>query len=201
MKNIYLILAILITIASAIPYIKGILKGKTKPNIVSWITWTLLTGIATVAELAGHEYRTAIFTGTAVIETAIIVVLGLSRGYVKYTRFDYVCQFGAIVGLLLWWLFNSPAAGVIAAVSIDFIGALPTIRHSWNQPGEESWPTFAMGGAGGLLAILALTEHNWTSLTYPIYILIVNIIFVFSIIYRGITHPHFKPSDTSRLGK
>ncbi len=185
MKTVFLVLATVITVASVIPYARDILKGTTKPNIVSWITWSLLTGIATAAEIAGHQYITAIFTGSAVLETTIIVLLGLKYGFVKYTTFDVACQLGAIIGIVLWQLFNSPALGVVASVSIDFIGALPTIRHSWNKPGEETWPTYAMAGLGGLLAILALNEYTWTSLTYAIYIVIINLLFSSIIINRG----------------
>lgn len=185
MKTIFLILATLVTVGSVIPYIRDILKGTTKPNIVSWITWTLLTGIATAAEIAAHEYVTAIFTGAAVLETAIVVVLGLKYGYVKYTRFDVVCQISAVVGLILWQLFNSPAVGVVASVSIDFIGALPTIRHSWREPGEETWLAYALAGFGGALAIAALHSYNWTSLTYAVYIVLVNALLSFIIIARG----------------
>lgn len=184
MKTIFLILATLVTVGSVIPYARDILKGTTKPNIVSWITWTLLTGIATAAEIAAHEYVTAIFTGAAVLETAIIVVLGLKYGYVKYTSFDVVCQLGAIVGIILWQLFNSPPVGVVASVLIDFIGALPTIRHSWKDPGEETWSTYALAGLGGALAIAALTDYNLTSLTYAVYIVLINAVLSFVIITR-----------------
>ncbi len=185
MKTIFLVLATIITVGSVIPYVRDILRGTTKPNIVSWITWTLLTGIATAAEIAAHEYATAIFTSAAVLETGIIVVLGLKYGYVKYTTFDVVCQIGAIVGIILWQLFNSPAIGVVASVTIDFIGALPTIRHSWLKPGEETWSAYALAGLGGALAIAALNNHNWTSLTYAIYIVLVNAVLTFILVSRG----------------
>lgn len=149
MKEAFLIAAAVVTIGSVVPYARDILKGTTKPNIVSWITWTLLTGIATVAELSAHQYITAIFTASAVFETTLIVILGLRYGYAKYTRFDAVCQIGALSGFFFWWLFNTPAAAVIATVSIDFVGALPTIRHSYRAPHEETWLTFAMAGVGG----------------------------------------------------
>jgi hypothetical protein len=61
-----------------------------------------------------------------------------------------------------------------ASVTIDFIGAIPTIRHSWIAPGEETWPTYAMAGIGGGLAILALNSYNATSLTYAVYIVLIN---------------------------
>jgi hypothetical protein len=185
MKLIFLIFATVLTLVAVIPYIRDILKGTTKPNIVSWITWTLLTGIATAAEISSHEYVTAIFTASAVIETGIIVVLGLRHGYVKYSSFDVVCQIGAIVGIIAWQLFNSPAIGVIASVSIDFIGALPSIRHSWTNPQEETWLTFCLSSIGGAFAILALSEYNLVSLPYPLYIVAINIIFTAIIILRG----------------
>ncbi len=184
MKTFLLVLSVLITVASVIPYVRDILKGTTRPNIASWITWTLLTLVATIAEFAAGEYVTAIFTSAAVLETLLVVILGLKYGYAKYSRFDAICQIGALSGFVFWFLFNSPAAAVIAVVTIDFIGALPTVRHSWIKPNEETWLTFAMAGLGGLLAIFALTAYNWTSLTYAVYIVLINILITYVIIYR-----------------
>jgi hypothetical protein len=185
MKIIFLIIASMLTLIAVIPYVKDILKGTTKPNIVSWITWTLLTGVATAAEISAHEYVTAIFTGSAMITTGIIVVLGLRRGYVKYTSFDVACQIGAVVGLIIWQIFGSPELGVIASVMIDFIGALPTIRHSWKHPDEETWQTYGICAIGGVFAIAALSDYNWVSLPYAVYIVLINVLFVAILIGRG----------------
>ena len=176
MKDALVIIAGLITVGAVIPYILDILKGKTKPNLVSWITWTLLTGLATSAAISAGEIRTAIFTGAAVIGTMLVVLLGLRKGYVKYTRFDVCCQLGVVLGLLLWQLFDSPAAAVIASVVIDFIGAMPTIRHSWQKPHEETWLAYAISSFGGVLAVFSLENYNWVSLPYAIYIVVANII-------------------------
>jgi hypothetical protein len=190
MKQLFLIAATLVTIGSVIPYIRDIFNGSTKPNIVSWMTWTILTSIATIAELADHQYITAIFTTSAVIATFLIVILGLKYGYAKYTQFDAICQVGSLLGFVLWWLLNSPAAAVIAVVCIDFIGALPTIRHAYIAPYEETWTTFALAGLGGALAILALSQYSWTSLTYAVYIVVINIIFSGLILIRMKSVPH-----------
>jgi hypothetical protein len=175
MRDFLLLLSALITIGGVAPYILDILKGKTKPNIVSWITWTLLTGLATGALIAAHEYRAAFFTGSAMIETAAVVILGLRYGYVKYTRFDVLCQIAAVVGLIVWQIFNTPLIAVSASVIIDLIGALPTFKHSWYRPFEETWITYAWSGLGAFVALFALESYNWTSLPYPVYIVLVNI--------------------------
>src|SRR4051812_48457437 len=92
MKLFFLVLSAVITIAAVVPYIRDMVGGRTKPNIVSWFTWTLLAGTATAAEIAGGEYVAAIFTSAATLEVALVVALGLKFGYVKYSRFDGVCQ-------------------------------------------------------------------------------------------------------------
>lgn len=174
MKLVFLILAAATMLASIIPYARDVLKGSTKPNIVTWFTWTLLTGIATAAQLAGRQYVAAAFSASAVVETGVILVLGLRRGFVKYSAFDIVCQLSAIVGIILWQIFNSPTIGVVASVVIDFIGSLPTLRHAWLRPYEETWTSFALASLSGVLAILALSAYNWVSLTYALYIVLID---------------------------
>lgn len=184
MKDLLLILAGLLIVVSAIPYLLDIACYKTRPNIASWTTWTLLTGLATVAEIGAHEYRTAIFTGAATLETTLIVILGLKYGYVKYTRFDAVCQISAIIGIILWQIFNTPLIAVLASVVIDFIAVLPTYRHAWFKPYEETWQTFALSGVAGTFAIGALIAYNWVSLTFAVYVVIVNVVLSMTIILK-----------------
>jgi hypothetical protein len=174
MKDILLVLSGLITVAAVVPYLRDIVRGKTRPNLVSWITWTLLTGLATAAIISTGDYRAAFFTGAAMLETALVVILGIKHGYVKYTRFDIICQIAAVVGLLLWQIFNTPFIAVFASVSIDLIGALPTFRHSWQKPGEETWVTYAWCAVGAILALFALETYSWTATLYPVYLVLVN---------------------------
>jgi hypothetical protein len=185
MKTTFLVFGSVITIISVIPYLIDIVKGKTKPNLVSWITWTLLTAIATAAEIAAGEWFTAIFTAAAVIETGSVVVFGLvKKAHVQYGYFDIVCQVAAIVGIILWQVFDSPLIGILGAVLIDFIGALPTVRHSWLAPFEETWQTYALCFVGAIFGILALSNFNWASLSYPLYIVLINLVTAAVIIMR-----------------
>ncbi len=188
MKEYILVVSVIITVASVIPYIRNILRATTKPNIASWITWALLNLVATIAEFAAGQYKTAIFSAASTIATSAVVILGLKYGYAKYSRFDAICQIAALSGFIFWYAFHTPAAAVITVVSIDFIGSLPTYRHAWLKPNEETWITFAVSGFGALLAIIAITDYNWTSLTYAAYILFNNTVISSVIIYRGNGH-------------
>lgn len=179
-----IVLSSILTVASAVPYIIEIIKGKTKPRVVSWFTWSVLTAIACVASFADGQYAGGILLLFATIETVSIVILGLWYGDRKFGRFDVICQLGAVVGLVLWLLFNSPEIAIIATISIDLIGALPSIKHSWQKPHEETWLTFALAGLGGVCTVLAATDWKVTAVGYPIYIAVVNVVFTLIILGR-----------------
>lgn len=174
----------LLAVFSVAPYLYDIVKGRTKPNIVSWFTWTLLTSIVTAAALAAGEPRTALLSLASTICTASVVILGIKFGIAKFSRFDMICQVSAVVGLLLWLLFNSPAIAIIASVTIDFIALLPTLRHSWLQPYEETWQTFLIGTLAPLFTIASLTAYSIESLLFPFYIFLANGSITLCILYR-----------------
>ncbi len=137
MKDISAVIAGLLAIAATIPYLIDIVKGRTKPNIVSWTTWTLLLAISTAGAFAAHET-----------------------------------------------IFNSPSIGIIAALVIDLIGSLPTLKHSWKDPGEETWQTFAIIVGAASLTLLSLESFTIPSLSFPIYLLLINTAIVAIVVYK-----------------
>ena len=86
-----------------------------------------------------------------------------------------MCQVGALAGLVLWLVFNSPSVAVIATVTIDAIGVIPTFKHSWLKPHEETWSTFALSSLGGFCTVLAVDQWVVTAVAYPLYIVIANL--------------------------
>jgi hypothetical protein len=184
MKLLFIVLSAVFTLAATVPYIIDTAKGKTKPRIVSWFNWAMLTGIATAAAFADKQYPSAILTLSATIETALVVLLALRSGDRRFERFDIFCQIGAIAGLILWILFNSPLIALVATVSIDFIAGLPTWKHAWLRPYEETLSTYLLSGFGAVCALLAIKEHSVSGLIYPVFITFSAFIISFEIIYK-----------------
>lgn len=174
MYTFLIVLSSIVTIGAVIPYLVQIVRGKTKPRIVSWFTWSLLTGIACAASFADGQVATGFLMLAATIEVFSVVVLGLKHGDRKFDRTDIVCQIAALAGMALWFIFNSPAVAVAAMVAIDLIGCIPTLKHSWFKPYEETWITFALSSLGGILTLLVIGEWSITSAAYPLYIALAN---------------------------
>jgi hypothetical protein len=70
------------------------------------------------------------------------------------------------------------------SVMVDLIGVLPTLRHSWLEPKEETWQTFAIGTIAAVLTIISLDSHNINSLLYPGYLALVNGVIVAVVVLR-----------------
>ncbi len=183
MKDIFAFIGAFIVLFCTLPYIIDIVKGKTKPNIVTWITWTVLIGIGTAALYASGEINAALFLTGDTLATFAVVIVGLKYGIAKLDRFDMFCMIGAIIGLVLWLVFNSPLIAIIATIVIDFIGTIPTVRHSYLHPQEETYVTFALGIVATIFTLLSLHEYSFSAWVYPAYLLFSNGLLVITIVF------------------
>lgn len=185
--NITIILVVIssiLTLVSVIPYLIDIVKGRTKPRVVSWFVWSLLTGISFVASFTEHQYPTAALMFCSVLATMAIVVLGWKNGDKKISRLDIFCFIGVVIGIIFWVIFNSPSIAVVAMIAIDFIGGIPTQVHAWKKPQEETMKTFVLGLIGSLLTLMTVTNWQITAFAYPLFLVIININFVLLISIR-----------------
>ncbi len=184
MKDVLAIVGAVATLLAAMPYLVDIILGKTKPNIVSWLNWTLLTGIGAAAAFAAGEWQAGIQTFAVMVWVLSVVLLGLRYGTARFTAFDMYCQASALLGILLWLWLDSPAAAIVVAVITDFVGALPTLRHSWSDPSEETWQTFVYAIVGPIITIASLPAISLEGLLYPMYFVFINAAIAAVVIYR-----------------
>jgi len=167
MQSLAAIAGSVLIVLSAIPYIVSILKGKAHPNLVTWVTWTLLAGVQTAADLSAGADRTALLSAGATLGNGLILLLALSRGVKKYSAFDVMCQALALAGFVLWRLTGNPNTAVALSSAVILVAALPTWRHAYLSPYAEIWINFALGGLAGLLTILSLTSYTFAGLALP----------------------------------
>jgi hypothetical protein len=187
MSDLYIpliILSSIFTIASAIPYLIDIVRGKTKPKVVTWLVWSSVTAISGAASFVDGQYPAAILLLFATLQALSIVIFGWTRGVKKLERLDIVCLVGALVGIVLWQLFDSPAIAVIATIIIDLVGGVPTFVHSWKKPREETWITFMLMAMGGICTLIVVTDWRVTAFAYPLYLVLLNLSYVTIILGR-----------------
>jgi len=183
-KNLLIIISSILTITSALPYIIDVIKGKTKPRVVTWSTWCLLSMIACIAAFVEHQYPTAILLLSSSLASGSIVVLGWKNGDKRFERLDIFCLAGVFVGVILWQLFDSPSIAVLAMLVIDLIGGIPTTVHAWKKPYEETFISFLMGCFGFGCTLLVIQEWRITAFAYPLFLFINSLNVVLIIFFR-----------------
>jgi hypothetical protein len=176
--NGHTVLAIIggiVQILSAVPYIRDMLWGQTRPNNISWSLWTVLQSIALAAQLSAGFSWSVLLLVAMTFNTAIVAVLGaMGYGYKQYGALDYICGAIGAAAIVLWLLTGQPLVALILSVLADFIIAIPTVVKAVRDPHSETllaWFLVAIASALTLLSITAVTPSN---LLYPSYLFLIT---------------------------
>lgn len=183
-KIIVAVISIILSLVGYSYYFRDIFAGKTKPHAYSWLVWALLTAIACVGQLSQGGGPGAWVTGVTAVVSFVIFGLALTKGEKVITLSDKLNLAGAFVALILLAFTNSPVFSIILITFIDFLGFIPTIRKSFNKPGEETIIHYVLAGLKFALAIIALEKYSLTTWLYPASLVLGNLFFVPMLIIR-----------------
>jgi hypothetical protein len=163
-----------LSILMAVPYVRDILYGKTKPERASWIIWTALGGIAFFSQFAKGATDSLWLTGGQTVAVLIILLLAIPYGVGGLTKRDGIALLAAGFGLLLWYFTKEAAWALLIVIAIDSIGTMLTAMKIYADPGSETLLTWIMSGTSGIFGLLAVGHIEWILLAYPLYIAIAN---------------------------
>lgn len=184
MKQIATVIAIVIALIGYIPYFKDTISGKTKPHIISWFTWSLLSLITFGVQLlnnGGVGSYVNLFMGLVCLA---IVILGIKNGTKNVTKVDIIAFVLAIIAIILWLIVKQPILSLILVVFIDIMSFFPTFRKSWNHPWDETFITWILNCVRSALSIYALASITLTTVLYPAYSLISCALFCILLLVR-----------------
>jgi len=145
-----------ISLLGFVPYIIEIVQGKTRPNRATWWIWTVVGAMLCASYYASGARHTIWVPLSYVIGPLITALLALRYGEGGWNRFDRGCLGASVFSLIVWWLARAPLVAMGANISIDLLGALPTIRKAYHEPEAESlrsWTVFLLADALNLCAL------------------------------------------------
>ena len=187
-------LATLISIVGYLPYISGIIKGKSKPNRVTWLIWSVLGTVLCFAsfELSDYDWMMICVPLVYTVGPTIVAIMSFWYGEGGSSKFDVFCFLCAFLGLGLWLILDMVVLALWLSIIIDGIGALPTIRKSYLKPKSESligWSAFSIANALNFGVMYHRFDGNESihALVYPLYLFLISII-----ILLGMLHPKIK---------
>ena len=168
------VLAVLVSMADTVPYIRDTLSGATRPHRGTWLIWSALAIVACLSLHAdGATWSLLAAAGQALL-TGLIFALALRRGEGGLTRAEPVMLVIAGVGVVGWIVADAPVVATACVVAADLVGAAMMVPKTYRDPNSETLATFALAAVSGALAAGAVGALNPALLLYPVYFALVN---------------------------
>lgn len=184
-KNILGIVATVLVFIGYIPYLRDIIRGKTKPHLYSWFLWCFVTLIAFALQIGGGAGSGAFVTLAAALMCIAVIVLGFAyKAKVEIVKIDTAFLILAFIALGLWLIAKQPVLSAILTTLIDLLGFVPTIRKSWSKPFTETLTFYYLNLFRFGLAVVALQKYSVVTALYPVTWLAANSLFALMLIIR-----------------
>ncbi len=183
----FVILGVLIGFIGGISYLISTIKGKTKPNRVTWFLWALAPLIAFTAEIKeGVGIQSLMTFGVGFGPLLVFLASFVNKKSVwKLKRFDFACGTLAIIGLFLWYVTRNGNFAIFFSILADGMAAVPTLVKSYSFPETENYHVYLTAAISAAITFLTIDTWNFAHFGFPLYILILCTIFVFLIKFRA----------------
>lgn len=175
------IAGVLILVAVGV-YIVAIVRKTTRPAKATWIIWTVLSFLT-----AGGMFQSGTLNGQMVAVVAgdvVVVVLALIYGIPGWNTLDKLSLAGAGIGLAFWVATSNPLYAIVISLSINFIGAIPTVVKTWKYPDQESPTTWVLVGISSTLQSIAIPAWTTADAAQPLSYLVIQGALLFLIFVR-----------------
>lgn len=182
MKETLSVLAGVLFIAAFVPYIRAILRKETKPAKASWIIWATLDAITLLGMFFKDTVNGQILG--AVLGAGVVAALALKYGTPGWTKLDKFCLAGAVLGIVLWQVFNDPVFGIVTSLSVVFLGSMPTFTAAWKDPSRENKLAWTLFWVSCVCAVIAIPQWTLADAAQPITFFAIESIMMYILFIR-----------------
>lgn len=182
----FIFLGLLASLFGTSSYLIAVVKGRVKPNRLSWFILGCAPLIAFAAEIEQGVGLRSIMTFWAGFAPLLIFFASFlnKNAYWKLNRFDLLCGTLAVVALVLWKITGSGNTAIALTIAADGLAMIPIIVKSWRFPHTEAPSAFLGGLFHAAIALLVLNRWTFADYAFPLYILMINAVTVSTIVFR-----------------
>lgn len=162
-------------------YLKDIIYGQTRPNIVSWIFWSIapLVGIY-ISYKSGISIPLLASTFIAGFGPLIVVIFLIlnKKFYSQISKFDIFCGVISFVAIIIWITTKNGILSLSFAILADLFASVPTVTKSWKENAGEHIAPYAFGIINQIITFLIIANFIFLNLAFPLYLILINIIII-----------------------
>jgi hypothetical protein len=169
------VLAAVVGVVDTVPYVRGMLRGSTRPHRGTWLIWSVLGVTVCFSQRSDGATWSLVMAATQAVLTTGIFVLSIRWGVGGVSSGDWAAIGVAVAGVVGWLVVQEPVVATACVVGADLVAAAMMVPKTYQDPGSETLTTFALAGLGGLLAAVAVGSPDVSLLLYPAYYCVVNV--------------------------
>ena len=154
------IIATVLTLVAAVPYIRSVLRGKTQPHQFSWLIFSIMGGVTLVSQLLAGARASALLFLAYFVAQVVIFILSLKYGVRSTSRFDYLLLALSLLTIALYVVTRSNALAIWLTALIDIPATAMTILKLRHHPSSEAlfpWVFGTLAAAFGCFALAGTT--------------------------------------------
>jgi len=183
-----------LSLGGYIPYLHGVLFGRTSPSVMAWMIWSAEYAVL-FAALVWQDPGPALWLpGAQLAGTFITFICALVMHRdpgLDWRRAGPPLAF-CFAALVAWANFRSPVVVVLIILAVEGYGMRITIARAWRWPQTETswaWVMWAWAGVAGLFA--AGWSAPWGAYIYPVYFTVMGsaVVIAFSTGSRRLAGP------------
>lgn len=169
-------------------YIKNTIQGKTQPNRVSRLLRSIAPMIAAGAAISDWVRRAVLPVFMSGFGPFLVFLSSFinKKAYRKLEKSDYICWISSLLALVLRYITKNPSIAIIFAIISDALAAIPTLMKWWKYPESESPIAFFGWLFNALTSFFALKTFWFTGLAFPIYLVTIDTLLIWSILFGRI---------------
>lgn len=186
MPSYFVIIGTLIGAIGSFGYIFDTIRGRVKPNRVSFLLWSVAPIIAFGAQIGQGVGLESLMTFSVGFLPLLVFLASFvnKQAEWKLTKFDFICGFLSVIGLILWLVTKVGNVAILFSIIADGLAALPTLVKAYRYPDTEvAWPWF-MTSIGVVLTMLTLTTITFANSAFILYIFFMNTLITAIIYFR-----------------
>jgi len=173
----FVLVGAVLNLMGSTTYAWNTLKGRTKPNRVTWFLWALAPLIAFTAQInegVGLQALMTFMVGFGPLMIFIASFLNKKASW-QITKLDITCGVLSVFALVLWAITGNGTIAIVFSILADLLAGIPTLIKSYKAPETEHSDAFRNGALSA--AITLLTIQTWTFVNYgfALYILLICI--------------------------
>lgn len=168
------VVAGLLSVAGAVPYLWDVWRGRTVPHRGAWLVWTVLGCTALAAQVSAGAGWAAAFLWVQAFGMLCTLGLAVTRGIGGARPAELAALGLAAAGVVGWQATASPLCATACVCLADAMGFALMLPKAWRDPWSETSSTYLLAALSGACPLLAAGDGGPELLLYPVWFVVAN---------------------------